>query len=240
MKNTTKMKKASQMIFRHQQKNPIIIINKNIKIIIKVKIKDATYKNKIRKIILEEKDISTEETIGIKKKSMFQNMIEKRNNIKIIKMKNIKDMIIIGKIRADTDLKYLIIKKMEMILETEIIILKDKIFIEILINKIEETTLRRIVINVEVISILLKIVLRIMIKERGNHIMKTIINMKGKDRMIIKMIGLKNQINLKVKDKMKAKIVRMNKKKNRYKSGDNKITKNKILKVDGDPNIIKI
>lgn len=237
------MKKASQMIFRHQQKNPIIIINKNIKITIKAKIKDTTNKNKIRKIILEEKDISTEETIGIKKKSMFQNMIEKRNYIKIIKMKNIKDMIIIGKIRADTDLKYLIIKKMEMILETEIIILKDKIFIEILINKTEETTLRRIVINVEVISILLKIVLRIMIKERGNHITKTIINMKGKERMIIKMIGLKNKINLKVKDKMKAKIVRLNTKKNklnRYKSGDNKITKNKILKVDGDPNIIKI
>jgi hypothetical protein len=142
-------------------------------------------------------------------------MIEKRNNTKIINMKNIKEMIIIGKIRADTDLKYLIIKKMEMILETEIIILKDKIFIEILINKIEETILRRIVINVEVISILLKIVLRIMIKERGNNIMKTIINMKGIDRMILKVIGLKNQINLKVKDKMKAKIVRLNKKKNK-------------------------
>jgi len=215
MKNTNKMKKASQMVFRHQQKNPVIIINKNIKITIKVKIKDVTYKNKISKIILEEKDISTEETIEIKMKNMFQNMIEKRNNTKIIKMKNIKEMIIIGKIRADTDLKYLIIKKMEMILETEIIILKEKIFIEILINKIEETILRRIVINVEVISILLKIVLRIMIKERGNHIMKTIINMKGKDRMILKVIGLKNQINLKVKDKMKAKIVRLNKKKNK-------------------------
>ena len=59
MKNTKKMKKASQMVFRHQQKNPVIIINKNIKITIKVKIKDVTYKNKIRKIILEEKDIST-------------------------------------------------------------------------------------------------------------------------------------------------------------------------------------
>jgi hypothetical protein len=240
MKNTTKITKANEKVSRHQQKNPVIIINKNIKITIKAKIKDTTNKNKIRKIILEEKDISTEETIEIKMKSMFQNMIEKRNNTKIIKMKNIKEMIIIGKIRADTDLKYLIIKKMEMILETEIIILKDKIFIEILINKTEETTLRRIVINVEVISILLKTVLRIMIKERGNHIMKTIINMKGKERMIIKMIGLKNKINLKVKDKMKAKIVRLNKKKNRYKSGDNKITKNKILKVDGDPNIIKI
>jgi hypothetical protein len=239
MKNTTKITKASEKVFRHQQKNPVIIINKNIKITIKVKIKDTINKNKIRKIILEEKDILTEETIEIKMKSIFQNMIEKRNNTKIIKMKNIKEMIIIGKIRADTDLKYLIIKKMEMILETEIIILKDKIFIEILINKIEETTLRRIVINVEVISILLKTVLRIMIKERGNHIMKTIINMKGKDRMIIKMIGLKNKINLKVKDKMKAKIVRLNSKKNRYKSGDNKIIKNKILKVDGDPNIIK-